>query len=301
MLSPLRFHSSGSATAAGVAVTVLFLLTGCSSQSNAETQTESFDQQNPQSWVLPVQAYLPTDQEQSRLSQAKKLLIGDCMKGFGFTWVPAPDLPRVGPKTLTDWRYGIHDMALAKERGYKPDAEEQEAYDAAVEKGAVDGTTADGPDARALDGRIQEVDGKKVPEGGCVGAANKEIDSDAVQARTAVDLGNAAFVRSQQEPEVVKAFAAWSACMKRSGYDYQKPLDASDDSRFSSPEVTSEEIATATTDITCRQKTKVAWTWFRAEAALQREAIEQHAEELSAGRKKIDAAVRNASRIVKGE
>jgi hypothetical protein len=277
------------------------MLAGCSSASDSGAQAESFDSKDPQSWVLPIQPYLPTEQEQGQLAQAKKILIGDCMKGFGFSWVPAPDLPKVGPKTLTDWRYGIHDLTLAEQRGYKADAEEQQAYDAAVEKGAVDGTTADGPESQALSGGIQEVDGKKVPEGGCVGAANDEIDAGAIQARAALELANAAFVKSKEDPEVVKAFADWSACMKRSGYDYKQPLDASDDSKFSAPEVSSEEIATATADIKCRQKTDVAWIWFQAESALQKSAIEGHAEQLSAERKKIDAAVRNASKIVKGE
>ncbi|WP_240797528.1 hypothetical protein [Streptomyces sp. F001] len=301
MPSLRKFRSSGSTAVAMAAAAATFMLAGCSSTPDNEGQSESFDSKDPQSWVLPIQTYLPTDQEQGQLSQAKKILISDCMKGFGFEWTPAPDLPRVGPKTLTDWRYGIHDMALAEQRGYKADAKEQEAYDAAVDKGAVDGTTADGPDAQALNGGIQEVDGKKVPEDGCVGAANREIDADAIQARAALELANAAFVKSKEDPKVVKAFADWSACMKRSGYNYKQPLDASDDSKFSGTEVSSEEISTATADITCRQKTNVAWIWFQAESALQKSAIEDHAEELSAERKKIDAAVRSASKIVKGE
>ncbi|PVC94032.1 hypothetical protein [Streptomyces sp. CS014] len=248
-----------------------------------------------------MQTYLPTDQEQAQLSQAKKILVSDCMKGFGFNWTPAPDLPRVGPKTLTDWRYGIHEMALAKKRGYKADAKEQEAYDAAVKSGAVDDTTADGPEAKALNGGIDEVEGKKVPKDGCVGSANRKIDVEGLQARTAIGLANAAFLKAKEDADVVKAFASWSACMKRGGYDYKQPLDASDDVKFQSPEVSSEEIATATADISCRQKTDVAWIWFRAEAALQKSAIDAHAEELSAERKRIDAAVRSASKIVKGE
>ncbi|MFG2813778.1 hypothetical protein [Streptomyces sp. NPDC048410] len=236
-----------------------------------------------------------------QISHAKKILVGDCMKDFGFTWAPTPDLPKVGPKTLTDWRYGIHDMALAKERGYKPAAKEQVAYDAALKKGAVDGTTADSPEARALDGRLKEVGGRKVPAGGCVGAANRGVDAEAVQARTALGLANAAFVKAQQEPQVVRAFADWSACMKRGGYTYKAPLDASDDRRFSGPQVSPQEIATATTDITCRQKTDVARIWFQAESDLQKKAIDDHAEELSTEHHEIDSAVRKASQIVTGK
>ncbi len=243
---------------------------------------------------------MPTIEEMSQLAQAKKILISDCMEGLGLAWTPAPDLPRVGPKTLTDWRYGIHDEGLAAARGYKVDAAEQEAYDAAVEKGAVDGSTANSMDARALEGRIEKVNGREVPADGCVGAANKRIDADAVQARTALDLANAAFVTSQREAEVVQAFADWSACMKRDGYDYKEPLNASDDPKFASDKPSSQEIATATTDIACRKRTDVARIWFQAESRLQKQAIEDHAEDLSAERKKIDSAVRTASEIVTG-
>ncbi|MFD5200647.1 hypothetical protein ACFWM7_10945 [Streptomyces sp. NPDC058375] len=283
------------------AATCMLLVSGCSSSPDSGVDTETFDSKAPQSWVLPIQAYLPTDQEQAQLSQAKKILVSDCMKEFGFNWTPAPDLPRIGPKTLTDWRYGIHEMALAKERGYKPDAKEQEVYDEAVKRGAVDGATADGPETKALNGGIDEVEGKKVPKDGCVGSANREIDVETLQARTALGLANAAFLEAKEDSGVVKAFASWSACMKRSGYDYKQPLDASDDTKFQAPEVSPEEVATATADITCRQKTDVAWIWFQAEAALQKSAIDAHAEELSAEGKRIDAAVRNASKIVKGE
>lgn len=248
-----------------------------------------------------MQAYLPTDEDQQQLSQAKKVLVGDCMAGFGFTWTPAPDLPKVGPKTLTDWRYGIHDMDLARERGYKPDALEQADYDAAVNKGAVDGGTADDAAARALDGRTKEVGGKKVPEGGCVGEANRKINAGAAESRAAIDLANGAFIKAKQDPEVVKAFADWSACMKKAGYSYKEPLDASDDSRFSGPEVSSEEIATATADITCRDRTDVARLWFTAEAALQKQAIDDNAEQLEENRKAMDAAVREAAKTSTGE
>lgn len=243
---------------------------------------------------------MPTDEDQRQLSQAKKVLVGDCMAGFGFTWSPAPDLPKVGPKTLTDWRYGIHDMDLAKKRGYKPDAREQADYDAAVNKGAVDGSTADDAAARALDGRTKEVGGKKVPEGGCVGQANRKINAGAAESRAAIDLANGAFIKAKQDPKVVKAFADWSVCMKKTGYDYAEPLDASDDSRFSAPEVTSEEIATATADITCRDRTDVARLWFEAEAALQQQAIDDNAEQLDGNREAMDSAVREAARISTG-
>lgn len=149
------------------------------------------------------------------------------MKGFGFKWVPAPDRPEVGPKTLTDWRYDIHEMALAKERGYKPDAKEQDAYGA-----AVDGTAADGPDVRALDGCIEEVDGKRVSERRVRRRRQQEVQRRCAAGAHRDPAGNAAFVKSKQDTKVVKAFADWSACMQPRGYHYKQSLDASDDAKL---------------------------------------------------------------------
>ncbi|MFI9065642.1 hypothetical protein ACIGQE_27885 [Streptomyces sp. NPDC053429] len=217
------------------------------------------------------------------------MLIGDCMKAAGYgQWRAAPELPKVGPKTLTDWRYGIHDGELAKRRGYKPEEAEQAAYDAAVNVGAVDGTSALGPDGQALQA--------------CRGEARTKLKGDVIDySDEAQKLGNEAFVRSKEDPAVVAAFQAWSACMKEHGYDYKQPLDASDDPRFGSRNVTPEEIATATSDIACRDRTQVAKMWWQAETGLQGAALEKHAESLNKSRKDMDAAAKAAADVLAGK
>lgn len=281
--------------------------TGCSADDtagNASIATPSptvpFDAADPATWVLPIEGYLPSDSERKQISQARKALAGDCMKRFGFTWQPAPDLPRLGPKTLVDWRYGIHDMALAEERGYKPAAAEQEAYDQAVEVGAVDGGSDTGPDTQVLEGGARKVGGKSVPEGGCLGEADRKVSADAFNTTVAQTISNESFAESQQRPEVMKAFQTWSSCMKASGFAYERPLDASDDPRFGSQDVTPLEIRTATADITCRGKSDVAKIWFDAEVAVQHEKIEGQAEQLNKERESLDEAVKQAADVVAG-
>ncbi|GAA1371768.1 hypothetical protein [Streptomyces beijiangensis] len=295
--------------AVSLSVATLAVVTGCAG-SDTESSTKPtrilpspavpFDEKDPSTWTLPIQGYLPSDSAKAQISQARKQLIGDCMKGFGFTWAPAPDLPKIGGKTLVDWRYGIHDLALAKVRGYKPDANDQAAYDNAINAGAVDNLTG-GADSQTLDGSgVKAVNGKKVPEGGCMGQADRRIGAQAVQTNTAQEISAEAFVKSKADAHVVKAFGAWSACMKASGYNYAAPLDASDDPRFGSPDVTALEIATATTDIDCRNKTNVAKIWFDAETTLQNKAIENKAELLDHESKALDAAVKKAASVIAG-
>ncbi|MFB6828398.1 hypothetical protein [Streptomyces hydrogenans] len=301
--------SSGRIITVALSSISLVGLVGCTSPDISSTtnplsrptgQSVPFDEKDPATWTLPIQGYLPSDTARAQISQAKKQVIGDCMKSFGFSWTPAPDLPKIGGKTFADWRYGIHDMALSKERGYKPDAAQQDAYDAAMNAGALDGLTG-GVDSQTLEGGgAQEVNGKKVPTGGCIGQANRLIDAEAAQTSTAQQISAETFTRSKADTRVVRAFAAWSSCMKEKGYNYKEPLDASDDPRFSSREVTSEEISTAVSDIECRNSTGVAKVWFDAETELQKRLIEEQAEQLNQESDALDAAVKKAADILAG-
>ncbi|MFH8409583.1 hypothetical protein ACH4FX_33095 [Streptomyces sp. NPDC018019] len=291
------------------ALLVALAATGCGHSEYGEAGSadrpplpkKNFVAADPATWTLPIEAYLPTDDDEQQVKKARTLLVGDCMKDLGFNWRPAPDLPKLGPKTLTDWRYGIHDAVLAKKRGYKPDAAEQAAYDRAMSQGAVEDAAEEGAKEKALNGGVAEVGGKAVPKGGCVGQANHKISDGALE-RTAKAQGiaNDAFTRSKRESKVVEAFAAWSSCMKEHGYNYKEPLDASDDSRFSGPEVTELEIATATADIVCRNRTHVAKIWFDAESELQNQAIDKNIEELVEARKSLDDTIKKAARVLGG-
>lgn len=287
----------------------LSVATGCSGSSSAATTEATrtppapstpFDAKNPATWTLPIQGYLPSDSAKAQILQAKKQLVGDCMKTFGFPWSPAPDLPRIGGKTLVDWRYGIHDLELAKKRGYKPDADDQAAYDRAMDDGAVDETTGEA-DSQVLDGSgPKTVNGLKVPKGGCLGQSDRKINAQAAQTNTAQQISSQTFIQSKSVSRVVKAFAAWSACMKEKGYAYAAPLDASDDPRFATPDVTAEEIATATADIGCRDRTNVAKIWFDAETGLQTQEIEGKAEQLEQEADALDGAVKKAADVMAG-
>ncbi|MFI6403263.1 hypothetical protein [Streptomyces sp. NPDC050548] len=228
-------------------------------------QAQPTNPADPATWKLPIEAYLPTRAQARLVAGTRDDLLDKCMAAAGDpAWTPSPDLPAIGGKTLTDWRYGIHDAALAAKRGYHPYAAEQTAYDAAMEAGAVDTSGADGA---VLDGCVTQVDGQ-VPATTARAALVQQISGDA-------------FAQSEQAPDVVAVFAQWSSCMKDKGYTYAKPMDASDDARFNDPgTVSAAEVATATADIACRDKYHVEKTWFDAESALQRTAIAQHQAEL---------------------
>ncbi|WP_393077961.1 hypothetical protein [Streptomyces sp. LN704] len=237
------------------------------------------DSGNPATWRLPIEAYMSTKTQARLMAGTRDELLDTCMSDAGYpSWSPAPVLPEIGGKTLTDWRYGIHDATLAAERGYHPAAEEQRAYDAAMEAGAVDTSGAD-------DGVLR----------GCVGKVDAKVPATTAKADLVQQISGDAFARSEVDTAVVAVFAKWSSCMKEKGFSYDKPMDASDDPKFNDPgKVSGTEISTATADIGCRDKYQVEKTWFDAESALQRADIARHHEELDQVRADTMAAVAKA-------
>ncbi|MFI1176845.1 hypothetical protein [Streptomyces melanogenes] len=215
------------------------------------------DPGNPATWRLPIETYMVSRADARLVSTSRDSVIAACMKRAGFpNWVPAPDLPALGGKSETDWRYGIHDAVQAAKHGYHPPAAEQQAYDKAMMAGAVDES---GADPKVLQGCAQSA-------GGTVPTVTR---SDLVE-----QIKGDSFKESAKDPKVTAVFAQWSACMKAKGYVYAKPMDANDDPRFTDPHnVSAVEIATAEADVACRGRHHVEKTWFDVEAALQTKAI----------------------------
>ncbi|MFJ5548681.1 hypothetical protein [Streptomyces sp. NPDC093225] len=241
------------------------------------------DPRDPATWTLPVESYMPTASQAQTITRARAKAIAKCVNEAGFPqWTPPPALPPLGGKTLTDWRYGIHDKKLAGRRGYHPDAAEQKAYNTAMEVGAVDRTGTD--------------DGVKRR---CASLAEAKVPTAQLLGSYAETLGNNAFRKATASPQVKEVFAKWSSCMKAKGYSYKEPMDANDDPRFNDPDtVTRREIATALADIECRDTYNVAKVWFDAEAAQQRPAIAQHKQRLDSDRNATSQAVADSRAVL---
>jgi hypothetical protein len=237
------------------------------------------NEEDPATWKLPIEFYLPAKSSKLRVSSARDTMIDACMAEAGYeAWQPAPDLPSIDGTSFTDRRYGIHDITLTSKRGYHPDLALLDAYNEAMRIGAVD---MSGSDSGTLRTCVEKADGQ-VP--------NVEVDA------IAQSIDNESFIASLKESSVIKAFDDWSACMKNAGFAYKTPMEALDDSRFGdSSQVTDLEISTAKADLNCRNQHKVIRTWFEAEAKIQQAKIAKQLPALSA------AKARNASATSKAE
>ncbi|WP_328871574.1 hypothetical protein OHT76_16420 [Streptomyces sp. NBC_00287] len=278
----------------------LLFVAGCGGQDTQESAAagdgRAADPANPATWVLPLQAYLPDAEQEDLLFDAIEQAKSACMKEFGFDYRPAEPLPDIGPSTLTDLRYGIHDRDVAATYGYKP-AGDMRAYQEETRR--LMEASALGPEEEAaMTGQREgSAVGAKLPEGGCGGEAYRRIYGSTDPLSTlAMDLSNQAYTKAQQAEPVREVFRSWSACMADSGYTYDEPMDAPNDPAFGAPTATPEEVATALADLTCRDEHKVAEVWFEEESRLQEQLAEKHVQELQQAGQVLEKALKAAAR-----
>ncbi|MEV0416388.1 hypothetical protein AB0I68_38030 [Streptomyces sp. NPDC050448] len=291
---------------------------GGTSGPQAAPSSDTGTAADPATWKLPLMRYMPTPAEEQTIARAEERLVQQCTARFGIRLPPEPALPPIGGRNMMDWRYGIHDPALTSRRGYQTDATQQARYDAALREASRQpqpsadtnvvlmglGTPADLLAKASPGARGGVVDGKSIPEGGCVGEARRTLGTSTRGVSPLVQqLTSESFPASAETSEVRAAFDRWSRCMRDKGFSYAKPMDANDDPRFRPrPDhaVTPQETATALADLRCRGSERVAETWHSAEVRIQQESVTQHAQALDADRQALDRCLAVAADVLAG-
>jgi hypothetical protein len=302
-------------------VAIPLLLTGCSrfgegNEGSADAENSVPDVsatpvlQSANDKPLPLDAYLLTGDQLEVLTKAQNSLVSQCMKRFGLTY----SLPSVtgqlnddGPKTRIDGRYGPQNAQRAAQWGYHPEGgapkrdgvpwgkpggqETPEAMTAL--RGTSDKAKKYGPGG-------QKINGRKVPDHGCLGEAARTLtgkaDGSIGDHQLAIDLKFQTLERSLQDERTQAVFRKWSACMKERGFSYKDPLDALGDKAWSkTPMPTQREIQVATADSECRKEHNVVGVWYAVDYAYQEQAVDKNAEVLDSVGKSIEARMKAAA------
>jgi hypothetical protein len=260
-------------------------------------------------------AYQPDSEQRAILITAEQTLVQRCMRRFGVTWEAPQDLPTLGPRNSMDWRYGVHDVALASTRGYQPDLGQQERYEQALR--SDEGQQPPSPDEEVLLGGSQlppdalaaaspEVRaglfrGRKIPAGGCFSEARRRLGTSTYGVPPlAAELNSRSFPAATQDPKVRAVFRQWSGCMKSRGHIFKDPVQIFEDQRFGrAPHRVSElEISVALADIQCRSILPVARTWYDAEVRLQHQYIKENARRLTQERLSLKRSLTAAHHVL---
>jgi hypothetical protein len=308
-VSPSRCH---------LALAGLLLVAGCAAQPGsaageggepaapAKAATRSTRSPSPPSLpALPLDAYVATDEQLEVLNRARGLLERDCMRRLGFTrWQP-PD-PRIVRQPRM-YAFGLVDEQRAARHGYHSprvaDLERlwtQAARVSAAERAQRRAELA----ALTGDGAFGALPGKQVPSGGCSGEADRKLAEGAPPHETSLygELVAEAEQRTVADGRVRAVVEAWSRCMSRAGFDYGSPteLAGQDGNRWSTPQPTAAEIATARADVACKKQTGLPGVWLETAAGYQRQLIERHQLVLDQLQRDLAFKLRRANEIIRG-
>jgi hypothetical protein len=237
------------------ALAVLLSLCGCAAASQPATDPQPAPVARPTTvgappadFTLPFDRYQISRADLAVVTAAQNAQTTACTTAQGVSWkasTPAFDL------SGNARRYGVIDPQTAKQHGYHvpPDAPGSgELTDSQLDKVIACKTAAD---ARLNHG---------------VGSVDRGwLDS----------LDFSSFDASAKLPDVLRATAGWSRCMKAAGSDYPDPPAAIADPRWNldSPTPSPEEIVVASNDVRCKGESRLVEVQARAETAIQQRAI----------------------------
>lgn len=279
-------------------------LAGCTADQSDQRESEPavvmIDVDDMAAFTLPLDSYRLADGESAFLvADATTAVFDRCMEGFGFVYdLPTP-VGRAVPRDNSRL-YGIVDPGEAMTNGYLPDM-----------PGTADPGEGSSPElppswyAIATGTVAESEEGLAVPAGGCMGEALRTIAAGAptegVDLALADRLAGEASDRAEQDSRVQAAFAEWSACMSRSGYDYRTPWDANNDPAWmDGGEPSQHHIAVATADVACKGEVDLVRIWASVHTAYELRAIEQNAAALALIAEYRQIELANAASILEG-
>ncbi|MFG2913806.1 hypothetical protein ACGF0D_13050 [Kitasatospora sp. NPDC048298] len=257
--------------------------------------------------TLPIESYLLSREDYRQYHAAEAVLVTRCVRGFGLDYT-RPTGGGAPSRTQTTHRYDPVELADVSVNGYhSPDPSDG--------KKPADGPTLSpdvntvlgsglGTDGKPAPGTASSFRGKELPPGGCISAAQQELiahGGTGGDADVAVGINFEGFERSRSDPRVKAVFQDWSRCMAERGHSYATPGDALKDPRWgANTRPSAEEIATATADVRCKERTNVVGVWFTVETAYENELIRLRLPELTAAKAGNDAMLATARAVTAG-
>ena len=275
---------------------------------------------------LPLAAYDMPDNDDRTVARARWTLAKECMVRLGFSGLrklavdPTPGWPRrpAGTGVVTavmyagdTFRYGVQDPKEAARYGYQG---ARISYERRFPD--RDWTL---PQYLALTGEFvgddpKSVHGHRIPDGGCLGEADRAIFGTDPRTRKdpVLHLESESLRQGMKDPAWKKADKAWAACMREAGYHYATPdaaeigedrqdlelKDRLNGSPHDPDEPSALEKKTATADARCKQRTDYVHTVHAVDVRLQNRLITENRTELEKQRHWNDAAARRARAIL---
>lgn len=266
---------------------------------------------------LPLDVYLPTPVQVLTLERARNSIIVSCMGRFGFSWkVTQGQLSTYD--AVRESRFYVTDSSDVSRYGYHPVPGNGSAQPSVAEP--ANGQKVSLTERAVIMGEGSgSYQGQQIPPGGCSGEASRKLAAGWVtitdknlpapplspQLVTEVNVPGSlmmlATARAGSDSRIRAMNNGWSACMKRSGYDYSSPQQANNDARWGSSSATQAEISTAAADVQCKKQVNYLGVTVGVLAAYQKQLSETHAEALSQYKSNYETSLKNAARVLAGQ
>lgn len=285
-----RARRPAPALAWAAGVVVLGLLGGCAAQQpsitpsateptlSAVTSITSYTQVS-----RPIDTYRPDTQELLALLNVETRKANDCLttKSISGTYAPANQPALLAPflaglvaddvKRNSLWGFFDTDVENTSRYGYTRPPDLPGTLTSSVPAGA--------------DAAFQE----------CLAQADKDLPSK----RRVMSLADTSSLPNQgpaiptTDSRWTAAVDKWAQCMKDAGFpDYTNPLDAIGDPKWHedpSGKVSSEQISTASADISCKISTNLIGIGLAIQAAYDQEYVDKNRDALDAYKKQLDS------------
>lgn len=286
---PVRRSALTAASLAGAVVFCAGVLSACSASTAQDEGPEPSIQVQPvtsSSQVqLPVARYTRSDAQEKALMTAVNIAQRACGRTYGID----SGIQIVEQQALirndSERRYGIVNSDEVQRYGYQPvpqggGADEKASGWAPSER---ERAVMNGVDAAGATVDTDTETGKKIPPGGCAAEGfRKLLGKNSGMAFTAVvdDILAESWELTKADSRSLAVAKKWAACMAERGYPgFKSRWDAGNSVASASQ---SEQIAMATADLACAQKTDYIGTWYAVDVAYQNRLIDEKQGELEA-------------------
>ena len=277
-----------------VAAALSVVMTACSSTGSSEEWAEpalpASVAQFTDSSTLPFDAYHLSDVDLERLQVATARLLKECSARYGVETTFKGDYLRPADESTLMWggRFGTLSLEHAARYGYHAAPGESWAPVGGFYIRDPSNLTPNvsapaeqvvffGPETNESVKPPIDPSGQPVPTGGCVKLVQSKIGGELISdAYLTSDLINLAL-----DHKVVKeAVAQWSECMAAAGYEYELIQDGSE--KYTGRPVSTEEIESASDDVTCTRSSGWADKFYAVLGAYESQAIDRRPQDLEA-------------------
>lgn len=309
-----------------IAVLAMAVLGGCSSSGDVGGEPELGSVPSPSSFdaaqiSTPLDAYLPTPEENYTLKKARVLLVNQCMRQLGYPDNPQPLGKFTGEAYLEHTEFLVSPIQQVERWGYKSPPGTETGKQEREAGFTKDVTKIQG---QLFTGRVATFNGKPVPDGGCEGEALRTLTKGAATTQevklpdgSAAGAGKDGFgegfaemvvssargkamAKVRNDSRFEKATTDWSDCMKKQGYTFGSPSAARNDKRWANAtQPGKEEISVAVADMRCKQDVNYLGIGIAVESAYENQLIEEDAEILKEAKDKTARWIENANKALK--